>query len=244
MPNPLWLDDLFGGLMVAIAVYSVGRLVSATVWSRPSHRDIDMAHVLMGASMAGQLVSNLNPVPHVVWEGVFAALAALFAWRCYEFVEHPGTDSRYDDHVHRLSRRVIHLMMALAMLYMYLAAVPTEIGTGMAMGTPTGAKADFVLIPTVFILGFLASAVWTLDSIGRFVPAAHLPLRSRAVLPAGGGPSPAMEPGANGRISMTEQSTGHRTIQVKEPAWLAPRLEEAAHIVMVVTMAYMLVLML
>jgi hypothetical protein len=244
MRNPLWLDDLVGGLMVAVAVYSVGRLVAARVWSRPIHRDIEVTHVLMGTSMAGQLVSDLNPIPSGVWELVFAALAVWFVRGCYEFVTHPGIDSRYDDHVHRLARRVIHLMMALAMLYMYLAAVPAQIGTGMAMGTATGTTADFVLIPMVFILAFLGSAVSTLDRIGRFAPANHVPLRSRQLLRAGAAPSPARESAAREQSSTSERASDRGVGESEEPAWLAPRLEEAAHIVMVVTMAYMLVLML
>src|ERR1700722_10367787 len=123
MRNPLWLDDLFGGVMVVVAVYSLGRLIAARVWSRPIHRDIDEAHVLMGTSMAGQLVSALNPVPGRVWELVFAALAARFLRRGYEFGNRLGTDGEYDPHLHRRARRLIHTTMALAMLYMYLAAV-------------------------------------------------------------------------------------------------------------------------
>ena len=171
MANPHWLDDIFAGVMVAVALYSAGRLAAARAWSRPTHRDVDVAHVLMGTSMAGQLVSDLNPIPNGVWELVFTFLSAWFAWKCYDFVRHPGIDSRYDDHVHRLSRRVIHLVMALAMLYMYLAAVPAEIGTGMAMGTATGTTSNFVLVPMVFILALLASAIWQLDSIGHFAAA-------------------------------------------------------------------------
>jgi hypothetical protein len=244
MPNPLWLDDLLGGLMVAVAVYSFARLVAARVWSRPIHSDVDVAHVLMGTSMAGQLVSDLNPIPSGVWELVFALLAAWFLGRCYEFLMHRGTDKWNDHHAHRLARRVIHLMMAFAMLYMYLAAVPVHIGAGMAMGTATGTTANFVFIPTVFIVTFLASAVSTLDSIGRFAPSRSLLLRSEVPLRAGGGHSPTRELATSGEISPMDRTTNHTAGEVEGPAWLAPRLEEAAHIVMVVTMAYMLVLML
>ena len=230
MLNPLWLDDLLGGIMLAVAVYSAGRLLAARIWSRPIHRDIDVAHVLMGTSMAGQLVSDLNPVPNGVWELTFAGMATWFGWRCIEFMRDPVADRGYADHVHRLSRRAIHLTMALAMLYMYLAAVPVRIGTGMAMGTPTGATENFVLIPMIFILSLLGSAVWTLDRISRFAPSAVSPEASRALLTVGAGTAPPnhLAEGDN---------------QALRP-WLAPRLEEGAHIVMVVTMAYMLVLML
>jgi hypothetical protein len=244
MSNPQWLDDAFAALVVAVALYSAGRVVATRAWARPTHRDVDVAHVLMGTSMAGQLVSDLNPIPSGVWEVVFGSLSAWFAWKCYDFVKHPGTDSRYDDHVHRLSRRLIHLTMALAMLYMYLAAVPTDIGTGMAMGTPTGATADFVLLPMVFIVALLASAIWQLDAIGRFAPAvsSHRPAPSLA--PVGGTRSvPPERTGATERTE-SEPTAGIPEGRVEVPEWLAPRLEAGAHIVMSVTMAYMLVLML
>lgn len=243
MSNPLWLDDLFAALMVALAAYSAGRLFVARVWSLRTHRDIDVAHVLMGTSMAGQLVSELNPVPNGVWEIVFGALAAWFAWRCYQFIRDPGTDSQYDDHVHRLTRRVIHLLMALAMLYMYLAAVPARIGTGMAMGTPTGTTADFALLPMVLVLAFLASAVWTLDGIGRFSRAARPASPSPVLVSAAGSPRVAEEPAAITAPTVSRRSD--RPVRdAQGPRWLAPRLAEGAHVVMVVTMAYMLVLML
>ncbi len=244
MSNPQWLDDIFAGVMVAVALYSAGRLVAARAWARPTHRDVDVAHVLMGASMAGQLVSDLNPIPNGVWEVVFTFLSAWFAWKCYDFVRHPGIDSRYDDHVHRLSRRLIHLVMALAMLYMYLAAVPAEIGTGMAMGTATGTTADFLLVPMVFILALLASAIWQLDSIGRFAPTTGLRQPARALTPVGSAPSAATDGAGATEASVTEPGTVATDDRAPAPGWLSPRLETGAHIVMSVTMAYMLVLML
>lgn len=228
MTDTVWLDDVFAAAMLAVALYSAGRLVTSLVGSRRSHRDVDAAHVLMGVSMAGQLVAELNPVPNGLWEATFLALSAWFAWRAYEFVRQPGVDSRIDDHVHRLSRRLIHLTMALAMLYMYLAAEPSRIGAGMAMGTATGTTADFVLIPTVFLLALLGSAIWQVDALGRLAPAAvDAGSPSPLPAPAGAAPDPAADD-ADGEPA---------------PRWLAPRLEAAAHIVMVITMAYMLVLM-
>ena len=170
MSNPGWLNDIFAGLMIIVASYSFGRLVASRVWSRPIHRDVDVAHVLMGTAMAGMLVSQLNPISSGVWEIVFSALAVWFVWRCYQFVVDPGAETYYHEHVHRLSRRVIHLVMSLAMLYMYLAAAPPQAGSGgsMAMGTATGTKADFVLLPAGFVLALAVSAIWQLDAIGRF----------------------------------------------------------------------------
>ncbi len=242
MSNPGWLNGIFAGLMLAVALYSVGRLVTSRVWSRPIHRDVDVAHVLMGTAMAGMLVSDLNPIPSGLWEIVFSVLAVWFVWRCYQFVVNPGSETYYHEHVHRLSRRVIHLVMSLAMLYMYVAAAaPSEARSGgsMAMGTATGTTADFAILPAGFVLALVVSAIWQLDAIRRFSSSVSQ-VRSPALSTIGDGlPSSEWEGSAEARF---EGRSTNGTADV--PAWLAPRLEAGSHIVMCLTMAYMLILML
>lgn len=243
MSNPGWLNDIFAGLMLTVALYSVGRLVASRAWSRPIHRDVDVAHVLMGTAMAGMLVSDLSPIPSGVWELVFSALAVWFVWRCYQFLVNPGTESFYHEHVHRLSRRVIHLVMSLAMLYMYMAATPSEARSGgsMAMGAATGTTADFALLPAGFILALVVSAIWQLDAIGRFSSSAFR-VRSVALSSVGNSsPSSAKwEQPTKVTLDDDQPTNGNPAV----PAWLAPRLEAVSHIVMCLTMAYMLILML
>jgi hypothetical protein len=235
--NPTWLNDIFAAVMMAVAAYSTGRLVAARRWSRPTHQDVDVAHILMGTAMAGMLVSDLNPLPSGVWEVVFSVLAAWFVWRCYQFVRDPSSGLGYDQHVHRLSRRLIHLVMALAMLYMFLAAVPAEVGSGgsMAMGAATGATSNFVVIPLVFIVALFASAIWELDKIGRLSSSRIIPGQAVPVFASVGGGSR----GATNNSNVRDEG-----VHGARPPWLAPRLEGAAHIAMCVTMGYMLVLML
>jgi hypothetical protein len=236
MTNPGWLNDIFAAVMVAVAVYSAGRLVAARRWSRPTHRDIDVTHILMGTAMAGMLVSDLNPLPTGAWEVVFCALSGWFIWRCYQFVKDPSTGLGHDQHVHRLSRRLIHLVMSLAMLYMFLAAAPSAVGSGgsMAMGVATGSTTNFVLLPLVFIVALFASAIWEVDRIGRLSP-------SHAALPA----VQALAPVGAGSPTASENATAtDRGVGPDGGPWLAPRLEGITHIVMCVTMGYMLVLML
>jgi uncharacterized membrane protein (DUF485 family) len=244
MSNPGWLNGIFAGLMLIVAAYSVGRLVASRAWSRPIHRDVDVAHVLMGTAMAGMLVADLNPLPSGVWELVFSALAVWFLWRCYQFVVNPGSEKYYHEHVHRLSRRVIHLVMSLAMLYMYMAMVPSASRSGgsMAMGAATGTTADFALLPAIFVLALAISAIWQLDAIGRFSSSARSIRRSPAFSAVGGSAS-----SSEGR-KVSELSIDDPAFDGDgdgdAPAWLAPRLEAGSHIVMCVTMAYMLILML
>ena len=116
MTGPTSLADIFAAVMIIVATYSAGRLVASRLWSRPTHADVDVMHVLMGVAMAGMLVAALNPIPSVVWEVVFSGLAAWFLWRCYAFVAEHGVAGRDEDHVHHLSHYVTHVVMAFAML--------------------------------------------------------------------------------------------------------------------------------
>jgi len=236
--NPQWLNDIFAAVMAAAALYSAGRLVAARIWSRPIHRDVDVAHVLMGTAMAGMLVSDLNPFPTGVWEVVFSLLATWFIWRCYQFLRGPNPSIGYHQHVHhRLSRRLIHLVMSLAMLYMYLAAAPAAVASGgsMAMGAATGATANFVLLPLLFIAALFVSGIWEVDRIG------HLSLANATRDHA----APAFA-SMSGLPRTTAGNVAASDLRVTQegPPWIAPRLEGTAHIAMCVTMGYMLVLML
>jgi hypothetical protein len=235
--NPGWLNGIFAAVMIAVAAYSAGRLVAARTWARPTHRDVDVAHILMGTAMAGMLVSDLNPFPIGLWEVVFSVLATWFIWRCYQFVRDPRSGLGHDQNVHRLSRRLIHLVMSLAMLYMYLAAVPAAVGSGgsMAMGAASGATTNFVLLPLVFMVALFASAIWELDRLGHWAGSHASDDKATPVLvPAGGGSATAPE----------HLRAANEAASASTAPWLAPRLEGACHIAMCVTMGYMLVLML
>ena len=127
---------------------------------------------MMGAAMAGMLVSSINLLPAHVWEGVFAVLALWFLWRCREFVAQHGFQGQDDDHVHHLSHYATHEVMALAMLYMYLAAPPRSglSANGSMPTSATGTAADFVGLPLLFLIVLLSSGIWELDGIERFSP--------------------------------------------------------------------------
>jgi hypothetical protein len=235
--NPSWLNDTFAAMMLAVAAFSAGRLVLARMRPRRTHRDVDTAHILMGTAMSGMLVSDLNPIFSEAWEVVFSVLAVWFIWRCYQFVRDPSTGVGHDQNVHRLSRRLIHLVMSLAMLYMYLAAVPAAVDSGgsMAMGAATGATTKFVLLPLAFIVSLFASAIWELDRIGHLSPFHTTEDQTAPALAVVGGALPTASQHMNAPDSGAAKSS--------DP-WLAPRLEGTCHIAMCVTMGYMLVLML
>ena len=180
MPHPAGLAYGLAVLMVAVSLYCIAWLVVATRQSRHNHVDVNVSHVAMGLGMAGMLVPRLNLLPDGVWESVFVAIAAWFSWQGVRFVT--GKLSVRDGSVsHGLSHYLIHLVMALAMLYMYLAAVPGRVGAGgaMAMTGPTGAGANFVGLPLLFVVILCASAVWQVDALSRSTPSRSHPGRRR-----------------------------------------------------------------
>jgi len=133
--GPTWLYDVAAVLMLAVAVYAVGRVVAAVRLRRGTAWDIDLAHVPMGVAMAGMFVPRLALLPWWVWGVVFGVLTAYFLARGVI----PG------------SRRYLpHAGHAGAMLYMVLA-LPTG-RAGMSAGPPHLPTVAWVL--GLFMVGY------------------------------------------------------------------------------------------
>lgn len=240
MTGPTWLADIFAALTLLVALSGAGRLVVSRRVARPVHVDVEVEHLLMGVGMAGMFVPALNALPTPVWETAFALMAAWFVWRGALVLTGRSTGQA---HAHPVSHYPSHLVMSLAMLYMYFAA-PAGSGGG-AMGTAamaaSGTTADFVGLPLLFLLVLMASCTWELDRASRSWRAAatpaEVPTAAVVAVPVGGdgtalAAAVAPAPAADG---------GHRT---DEPPLLAPGLMAAAHVVMCVAMGYMLIVML
>jgi hypothetical protein len=246
MSGPSWLAVIFASAMVTVAAYCAGRLVMSRFGSRKTHVDIDVAHVLMGVAMAGGLVATLNPIPARVWEGVFVLLAGWFIWRCGTLVLRRRITGSNENHVLRLSHYLTYLVMAFAMLYTYLAAAKnslTSMGTGLSNVGVSGARADFVGLPLLFLVVLVASSIWELDGTERLSLARSVEssLRSDYVLSGTSGST--MHSGEESTSSIAESWA--RDDKANQGArWLSPGGKAACHIVMCVTMGYMLILML
>jgi hypothetical protein len=240
VPHPTGLAYTFAFVMVAVSLYCVAWLFVATGRSRQHHVDVNVSHVAMGLAMSGMLVPRLNLLPDGLWEAVFVAIALWFSWQGGRLVMQRS--ARRDSPAHGVSHYLIHLVMALAMIYMYLAAVPAQAHTGSAMSMtgPTGAGANFVGLPLLFVLILFASAVWQLDGLGRYTPT------QRDVV--GVDTRTAVGSGARGSwgSAAVDGGDGPQTSETssESSASLAPRLEMGCHIVMCITMGYMLILML
>ena len=238
VPQPTWVAYSFAVVMVAVSVYCIGRLLVAKRWDRRNSYDVNVSHVLMGLAMAGMLVPRWNLVPNGIWVTVFAAIALWFLRLSVRFVRQYGITGTDNGHVHHVSHYLIHMVMACAMLYMYGVGSSAGSGGVMVMGPATGARPSYLPLSFFFIAVLFGSAVWQLDTLGKFSP------RTLA-LAASPAPTSLVSAGAGEARADREVAVGDRaSLGAGEPRWLAPRLEIGCHICMCVAMGYMLVLML
>ncbi len=252
MSGPSWLADFFAVVMLMVAVDGGGRLVASRLWSRPTRVDVDIVHVLMGVAMAGMFVRAIDPLPARLWEVVFSAVAVWFPWRC--LVKATGDNvTRLVVHSHAASHYPTHGVMALAMLYMYFGN-PTEARAAAGATTMTsgasGATADFVGLPLLFLVLLLASSVWELDraerlqraTLARQGPKASGELMSAFELVGGPRPAPA---GWGREVSVALAAQADATDdRPHDENWPPPALTAVSHVAMCIAMSYMLVVML
>jgi hypothetical protein len=118
--GPAWLDDLLALVMVAIAVYEVGRLSVAWAINRPSERDVDVFHLAMGISMAGMLTGHLSLFAAQAWAVLFGAAAVWFACRV------PWSVAASTNASTSLGHRLTHVVSSVAMVYMLLVMAPAS----------------------------------------------------------------------------------------------------------------------
>jgi len=172
MGQSSWLPRTLAAVMIAIAVYSAGRLAAARLWRRATHQDEDITHVVMGVAMAGMFVPALNPLPDGVWEIAFAIGTVWFAWGTRQLLRAGGglREGGYADH------HMAHLIHNTAMLYMLLALrAPASHGpaAGMASMDGMGAMVRFPALALVFALLLLGNAVWDADRLTAMAAAGH-----------------------------------------------------------------------
>ena len=110
----------------------------------------------------------------------------------------------------------------------------------MNMTVPTGATANFVGLPLLFVVILLVSAVWQLDGLSRYASSGNALLRVGVSNTGAGGSRGSWEAAERTHVDVTTPTdTGSAS-----GSTLAPRLEMGCHIAMCVTMGYMLILML
>jgi len=246
MGGPSWAAAVLAAVMIATATYCAGRLAVARLWRRSTEVDADAVHVVMGAAMAGMLLPGLSPLPGTVWEAIFGAAVAWFAYRAVRGLRPGGAASRW-----RCSHPMPHLVESAAMVYM-LTALPGSWHSwpGQAMPMPGmggdrpaagGSLPALAVILALFMIGYV---LWTADQLTALV-------RARAAATFGQARNQ-----AGTRADAADTSRGVVTKDAAAPIGvlkghshpgspaLAPRLAACYKIAMGLTMGYMLILML
>jgi hypothetical protein len=267
---PAWILDIFAAIMLAVAVVSAARLITARAWRRGDpDADIDVAHLLMSIAMAGMLTASLATLPDRAWEAVFAVLTAWFVYQVGQDARVSGARAVVSGH------HAPHLVHSAAMLYMFLALTPAAAGggSGMAgMGASSGPAMRTLSLPTVaLIFAFLLAgyAVRDLDRLSGPAAGGHHDLAVAGIAPAGGalaGASPRAGSPATAFTGPAGAEGGLATVAEPEPAQtrravsgtrgdsgsgpgavrrlvLAPKVQTGARIAMGITMAFMLAIM-
>ena len=225
MTGPGWLAGTFAALMLTVAAYCTGRLLTARRRRRPTELDTDGAHILMGVAMVGMLVTGLRTLPATVWTGVFGAGAAWFG--CQTLRARRGAPAT----LWRCPQPGPHLVECAAMLYMLLAVPAAGRAAGMGgMGGASTAGPPLALLLALFLLGWVVRLA---DRLTVRAPAFAAPLG----LPASGAwPASGDGPASAGGCGPADAVSGRRH--------LAPRCAVLCKIAMGITMGYMLIVML
>ena len=221
-PTPSWLYYLFAVAMLAMAAYGLVLLAVSVATRRTDGRDVDIAHIFMGVSMAGMFVADWAFGPSAIWELIFAVLLVWFVVQSIQSVIAFG--------IH-LTHYLIHAAMSLAMLLMYVfPAAANSRAMSMSMAPSSSARIDPGL-SLLLAFVFFASVIFTLASPNKGASHHGTHARAYAMSGAAGG---AVE--APGRQALTP--TGRGAVRLITD----PRLEDASHVVMAVGMGFMLIL--
>jgi Domain of unknown function (DUF5134) len=225
MGTPSWLYYLFALLMLAVAGYGLVLLYYSVLGRHHSCRDVDIAHIAMGVSMAGMFVPRWAFGPSVAWELIFAALLVWFIVRSLQSIQHFGLHKPHE---------VIHATMSFAMLLMYWYPVGSTSGaSGMAMSAAPGAARLDPGLGFALAFSFLASSIFTLASPVKGI--SHHGTHAFAYASSG-----AARP-THPRRRPIDQSPVLASV---ESLVTKPVLEDMSHVVMAIGMGFMLILML
>jgi Domain of unknown function (DUF5134) len=229
--TPTWLTDFLAGLMLAVAAYCAGRLITGGRRGGGTEFDVDGAHVLMGVAMAGMLLSRLSFLSNRVWETLFAIGAAWFAVRAATALRQAAAGRMGAAHLAQ------YAIACGAMLYMYLAPVVGG-GTGSARSGGSGMAGMSASMSA-------AAGTGTVGAVGRYPTIGlvlALVLVGYAVMTTDRTPLTIAASSVGTGTGTGGDGAGDGTRHARGP--LAPRAANCCHIAMSVTMAYMLVMFL
>jgi hypothetical protein len=149
--TPIWILDVFAAIMLVVSAVSAGRLALEWPWRPAAHPDVDIAHLLIGISMAGILAARLQTVPNTAWEVIFGTATAWFTWQVVRDATAEGARALAGGH------HASYLVCCAAMLYLYLALVTPS--------TPGMASLSYPTLALAFGLVLAGYSVWDLDQL-------------------------------------------------------------------------------
>jgi hypothetical protein len=222
--TPPWLYYLFAVAMLAVAAYGLVLLAVSVVTRSTGGRDVDIAHIFMGVSMAGMFVADWAFGPSATWELIFAVLLIWFVVQSIQSVIAFG--------IH-LTHYLIHAAMSFAMLLMYVFPAATRSGAmSMSMSMASSRSRIDPGLSLLLAFVFFASVIFTLASPNK--GASHHGTHTPAYAMRGAAGGTVEAPGGPLLVS-----TGRGAVRLITD----PRLEDASHVVMAVGMGFMLILM-
>jgi hypothetical protein len=214
MAGPGWLTGLLTAVMLTVAAYNATRLAAALRGGRAAELDADGVHVVMGVAMAGMLTPGLSFAPARLWQAIFAAAGAWFAWQFLRTRRGPALGPRRCPHPlpHLIECAAMVLMLALPAA---AASTGASAATGMSgMSAVTGTAARFAPLTLLLALFMVGYVMWLGNNLTALAPA------TAATAAAG------------------------TTVTTAATAYLAPRCAACCKIAMGTTMGYMLIMML
>jgi Domain of unknown function (DUF5134) len=234
MSGPSWLAAGSAALMLLIAAGCAARLAVWRLRGRGIEPGSDGLHVLMGVAMAGMLEPRLSPVPAVVWQGVFGAGAAWFAWLAISARTRRRRGASWCAHP------APHAVECAAMIYMLLPVGPAGHTRAMAMpgmsgGSIAARNPALALVLALFMLGYI---LWTTDQLTALS-------RARTAATSIGTAAKTSHSAASAGVSIASMRTlgPAAASRPHAAATLAPRFAACYKLVMSIAMAYMLITM-
>jgi hypothetical protein len=232
------LSDLLAALMLAVAVYCLGRFLVSFASGRTTQRDADAVHTVMGVSMAGMLTPSLAAVPDGLWVLVFGASILWFGWRVVRDSDAQAVGRR------AIGQHLPHLLMSAAMVYMLIVAEWTGAmngrgATAFGMGAAGMSAIRWPLLIVVITILLLGDGVLTFGlNLRQLVP--QRAQAGLALAQVGGG-----EAGNGGLEGTSVRDDAVRAEEVRAYSaptarLLAPRSGMVCQLVMSLVMGYML----
>jgi hypothetical protein len=161
-----WVDGLFAALLALVALYNAVRLLASRRGPDGAHEPDRMGHgghLLMALGMVAMFVPPVDPLPPLVWVGIFVVFGAWIG----AVVLRAGAAGTYPpERGHQ-----IHLVISMvAMVYMFaamttpasepVAAVALAASGGLAHEHAAGG-ANLAAVNIVLALYFLLHALWS-----------------------------------------------------------------------------------